>query len=121
MILVDSSVWIDHLRRSEQELVIALTEHQVIQHPVVTIELALGSLADRARLISMLRFLPQAPIASEDELLDYIDNTGIAGTGIGIADAHLLASAAGTNDCRLWTRDKRLLAQAKRLDLAYQP
>ena len=121
MILVDTSLWVDHLRNTEKELVIALLEQQVLHHPFVTAELALGSISNRARLIQMLRLLPQMPTVDETELLDYVEKAELAGTGIGMVDAHLLASAAATAGARLWTRDKRLLAQAQRLGLAHRP
>lgn len=121
MILVDSSIWIDHLRLADARLVQALAERRVVQHPFVTAELALGSIRDRSRLIMMLRLLPQARVIAEDGLYDYIDRNQLYGTGIGMVDAHLLASAAADAGAgvMLWTRDRRLHEQAARLSLAH--
>lgn len=118
MILIDSSVWIDHIRSPETEMAAALGSGRVLQHPFVTAEVALGSLRGRRTVIAMLNELPQASPVSSRLLLEYIENAELYGTGVGMVDAHLLASAAGGGDVRLWTRDKRLQAQAARLGLA---
>lgn len=118
MILVDSSVWIDHLRSNVEALNQALYEGRVIQHPFVTAELALGSLANRQQIIAHLSALQQIEPVGGDELLAFIDSTQLAGAGIGLVDAHLLA-AAYAGDHQLWTSDKRLRAQAERLGCAY--
>jgi len=117
VILVDSSVWIDHLRLADARLALALAERRVLQHPFVTAELALGSIRDRSRLVTMLRLLPQASVVTEVGLYDYIDQNQLYGTGIGMVDAHLLASAAAGTGILLWTRDRRLREQAARLSL----
>ncbi|MEP6869068.1 MAG: type II toxin-antitoxin system VapC family toxin [Novosphingobium sp.] len=119
MILVDSSIWIDHLRLTNAHLVLALAERRVLQHPFVTAELALGSIRDRARLVTMLRLLPQANVIEDDKLYDYIDECRLFGTGIGMVDVHLLASAADKTGIVLWTRDRKLSEQAARLSLNY--
>ncbi|MEP7221327.1 MAG: PIN domain-containing protein [Novosphingobium sp.] len=119
MILVDSSIWIDHLRLADARLALALAERRVVQHPFVTAELALGSIRDRSRLVMMLRLLPQASVVAEEGLYDYIDKNQLYGTGIGMVDAHLLASAAAGAGVVLWTRDRRLHEQAARLSLAH--
>jgi len=118
LILVDSSVWIDHLRSVEPDLVMALSERRVIQHPMVTTELSLGSISHRDRLIGMLRRLPQARLLDEADVLQYIEDAELPGRGIGLVDAHLLASSARCEDVQLWTRDRRLRQQAERLGLA---
>jgi predicted nucleic acid-binding protein len=118
MILVDTSVWIDHFRSHSQQLAGFLEDAQVLAHPFVIGELALGSLKNRKRVIEDLSSLPQATTASDAETLSFIETARLAGTGIGYIDAHLLASAklAGAS---LWTRDKRAAAMAKKLDMAF--
>jgi predicted nucleic acid-binding protein len=120
-VLIDSSVWIDHIRSPEPELASALSRGCIIQHPFVTAEVALGSLKNRRTVIATLNELPQASAVSSQWLLNYIEEADLHGTGIGMVDAHLLASAAdGEGDgIRVWTRDKRLARQAERLGLGY--
>lgn len=117
MILVDTSVWIDHLRQSDEPLVRLLNDGQVLAHPFVTGELALGNLRNRAAVRSALQDMPQANIATDNEVLRFIDQHHLCGLGIGYIDAHLLASVRLTPGTVLWTRDKRLLAAATRLGL----
>lgn len=116
MILVDSSVWVDHLRGSDPVLVRLLTAGQVLAHPFVIGELALGSLRQRETVLGALQGLPQAIVADEGEVLGFIDRYALAGIGIGYVDAHLLASAR-LSVATLWTRDKRLNGAAQRLGL----
>jgi predicted nucleic acid-binding protein len=118
VILVDSSVWIDHLRKGDARLARMLAYERVLAHPFVVGELALGSLRQRELILAALQDLPQAIIASEIELLRFIDQEALYGRGIGYVDAHLLASARLTAGASLWTRDKRLHAVAGRLGLA---
>lgn len=119
MIVVDSSVWIDHLRTSEPRLVVGLLDGTIIQHPFVTVELSLGSLSRRNEFIPMLGRLPQADIVENAVLLQFIETHEVFGTGIGLVDVHLLASVAEYEGARLWTSDKRLFVQAERLGLAF--
>ena len=95
-----------------------LAERKILSHPFVLGELACGSLADRARLLGFLHDLPQAAPASDGEVLRFIDENNLMGSGIGYLDAHLLASATLTHETRLWTRDRRLHSAARRLGLA---
>ncbi len=118
MILVDSSVWIDHLRSADAGLAKLLNQGQVLAHPFVNGELALGSLRQRAGIISALQDLPKAVVADEVEVLGFIEGHALFGRGIGYIDAHLLASVRLTADATLWTRDKRLQQVAARLGLA---
>jgi predicted nucleic acid-binding protein len=118
MILVDTSVWIDHLRQGEPGLVRALEAEQVLVHPFVVGELACGNLKSRAELLRWLRALPQAPLATDSEALAFIDGRALMGRGIGYLDVHLLAAVALAGDATLWTRDKRLAAVAQELGLA---
>jgi predicted nucleic acid-binding protein len=118
MILVDTSVWIDHLRAADEQLVRLLQQGQVLAHPFVIGEIALGSLRNRAEVIADLQYLPRAIAASDAETLEFIERRALGGSGIGYIDAHLLAGARLTPECKLWTRDKRLQKVAAKLDLA---
>ena len=119
MILVDTSVWIDHLRRGEGELETALELEQVLMHPYVIGELACGNLRNRGEVLALLQKLPKANVASEAEVLRFIERRSLMGRGIGYLDVHLLAAAALT-EAQLWTRDRRLAAAAGELNLAFQ-
>ena len=118
MILVDTSLWIDHLREADTRLTQLLTSGQVLAHPFVTGELALGNLRNRAVVLGALQDLPQASMATEPEVLHLITAKGLFGLGIGYIDAHLLASVLLTPGALLWTRDKRVLAASAQLSVA---
>ncbi len=118
MILVDTSIWIDHLRASDERLVRLLGEGQVVAHPFVIGELALGNLRNRDAVLGALQDLPQAGVATESEVLRFIGAKGLFGLGIGYIDAHLLAAVFLTPGSMLWTRDKRLLAASAQLGIA---
>lgn len=118
MILVDTTVWIDHLRLNDEKLVRLLGDGQVMAHPFVTGELALGNLRNRATILGALQDLPQAVVATDDEVLRFIEQNALFGIGIGYIDAHLLAAVRLSPGAALWTRDKRLLAASIRLGLA---
>lgn len=121
MILVDTSIWIDHFRVGNPELARLLENTAVITHPWVTGELALGNLTNREEVIGLIRVLPRATVADDHELLQLIAHAPLQGTGIGYVDAQLLASAKLTADTRLWTRDKRLAGVASRVGLGFEP
>jgi predicted nucleic acid-binding protein len=121
MILVDTSVWIDHLSRRDADLAAALTANQVVVHPFVIGEIALGALAQRERTLRSLRGLPSAVMATDAEVMSLIERETIFGEGVGYIDVHLLASARLTPATRLWTRDRRLARVAMRLGLAPPP
>ena len=118
MILVDTSVWIDHLRSTSAILSELLGDGEVLGHPFVLGELALGNLGRRAEILRMLRRLPQADSASHREVLQFVDREALFGRGIGYVDAHLLAAARLTTGTKLWTHDRRLQAVAAQLGLA---
>ena len=118
MILVDTSVWINHLRNNDPHLVRLLTENSVLSHPFVRSELALGNLRQRIEILAALDNLPQAPVAFADEVNVFIEQHALYGLGIGLIDAYLLASTQLSGNTKLWTQDKRLLAAALRLNLA---
>jgi predicted nucleic acid-binding protein len=121
VILVDSSVWVDHLRVGRRALQHLLERGAVLGHPWVTGELALGHLAQRRAILGLLGALPSATVATSEEALVFIDRHGLAGTGVGYVDVQLLAAAQLTPDTRFWTTDKRLAATAARLGLAVDP
>ncbi len=114
MILVDTSVWVDHLRRGNARLVKLLADSEVVTHPFVIGELALGRLGRRREILSLLRELPQAEAADHEEVFLFVERHRLEGSGIGWVDAHLLCAAALTR-APLWTTDRRLAATAHRL------
>jgi len=118
VILVETSIWIDHLRSRDETLAERLNRREILIHPYVIGELALGHMGPRAEILTMLQDIPQVATATESEVLHLIESTVLFGTGIGYVDAHLLAAVKLRPGTRLWTRDKRLLAVAARLDLA---
>jgi len=118
VILVDTSVWVDHLRHGDEMLAQLLNASQVLAHPFVTGELALGKLHQRAAILSALQGLPQAAVASEGEVFQFIDTHKLDGLGIGYVDVHLLAAVHLTPGSVLWTRDRRLHVAAERLGIA---
>jgi hypothetical protein len=118
VILVDTSVWIDHLRKSERRLRYLLDERQVLAHSFVIGELAMGSFKQRDVLLRGLHDLPRATVAFDDEVLQFVSGQALFGMGIGYIDAHLLAAVRLTPGTLLWTRDKRLLDVAAKLGLA---
>lgn len=117
MILVDTSVWVDHLRAGEPALVHLLDHDLVLAHPWVTGELALGHLSQRQDILGLLTGLPSAQIATDAEVLGLIEAEQLYGLGIGYVDAQLLAATRLTADARLWTADKRLAVVARHLRL----
>ncbi len=118
--LVDTSVWIDHLRRGNAALGRLLNDLEVWCHPFVVGDLACGQLEARPEVLSLLSALPQAPLAGHDEVLAFVESNRLAGTGIGWVDAHLLAAArlAGVG---FWTLDRSLAAVALELGLYVEP
>jgi predicted nucleic acid-binding protein len=120
MILADTTIWIDYLARGDEDLARLLEIGEVLGHPFVTAEIALGSPSDPVATIALLEDLPQAQTVSHDELIELIRSQSLGGCGIGFVDAHLLAASRLAGSA-LWTRDKRLLAQAQRLGLAWSP
>jgi len=107
MVLVDSSVWVSHLRAGNSGLEILLNDGRVVCHPFIIGELACGNLKDRTEILSLLRALPMAKQAEHEEVLLFIESNRLMGRGIGYVDAHLLASAVLTG-IPFWTLDKKL-------------
>jgi predicted nucleic acid-binding protein len=118
VILVDTSVWIDHLRVDDKTLANLLDIGRVLAHPFVIGEVALGNLRRRDLVLHSLQRLPRAIVATDQEVLRFIDQHGLFGLGIGYVDAHLLAAVRLTAGASLWARDKRLFAAATQLGLA---
>jgi predicted nucleic acid-binding protein len=108
VILVDTSVWIDHLRSPDVKLQELLQNDEVVSHPFVRLELALGSIATREKVLTDLALLPQAPIGATDELFRLVELRSLYRRGIGITDLHLLCSALFDRSISIWTRDRRL-------------
>ncbi len=121
MILVDTSVWVDHLRASDTALATLLDAAAVLAHPFVIGELALGNLRQREIVLNALSDLPRASVATDAEVLHFIDRHALSGRGIGYVDAHLLAAVRLTAAAELWTKDKRLCGIAAQLGLAFTP
>jgi len=117
MTLVDTSVWIAHLRKADPELQFLLHAGEVVCHPFVVEELACGNLANRLEILRLLEDLPQAAVAEHSEILGFIEAYRLMGKGIGLVDVHLLSSSllSGTS---IWTRDKRLREVAVELDIS---
>ena len=116
MILVDTSVWVDHLRRGNARLETLLEGGEVTWHPFVLGELILGNLRTDSEVPALLSELPVAVVAEHEEAIAFVRRHALAGSGIGWVDLHLLCSAA-LSQARLWTLDGRLQAVASRLDL----
>ena len=121
MILVDTSVWAEHIRREVRPLSALLLAGLVLAHPFVIGEIAMGNLRQRDVFLRGLQDLPQAVVATDREVMRFIDRDRLFGSGIGYVDAHLLAAARLSSDAALWTFDKRLNVVAARLGLAYEP
>jgi predicted nucleic acid-binding protein len=116
MILVDTSVWVDHLRKDSPELSALLNDGLVVCHTFVIGELACGNMRNRAEILSLLTALPSATAAGHDEALRLVSQHELHGKGLGWVDVHLLASSLLTG-CALWTRDKALAAAARTLNV----
>ena len=119
MILVDTSVWIDHLRRNNQALAGLLEAGDVLSHPFVIGELSLGEIRQRTLVLEYLSLLPSTSIASHYETLHFIERRRLFGRGIGYVDVHLLAAVELTPGDLLWTSDKRLHRVADDLGIAF--
>ena len=115
MILVDTSIWVDHLRHGNPDLARRLDASEVLGHPLVLGELAMGNLRDRDVVLGALAALPQSAVARDDEVLVLVKREHLHGLGIGYADACLLAATRLTPSAQLWTRDRRLAEVAVRM------
>lgn len=118
MILADSSVWIDHIRQSHPRFFALLDEAQILMHPFVLGEVALGSIRNRDAVLHSLRRLPELLPARPVEVMEFIERNQLHGSGVGFVDAHLLAAVRLRAGTRLWTRDRRLHGVAARFGVA---
>ena len=119
MVLVDTSVWVSHLRDGNTELASLLNEGRVLCHPLIVGELACGNLQNRAIILSFLQWLPMSIEAEHEEVLYFIENNRLMGKGIGYVDAHLIASAVLTG-IPIWTLDKKLAQVTDGLQIKYK-
>ena len=119
MIIVDTPIWADHFREQIGDLTVQIASDRLRQHPYVTGELALGNPRDREGMIALLNSLGQARVVEHSRLMGFVVENKLGGTGIGYVDAHLLAACINGGH-KLWTRDKRLMAQADRLAVSYE-
>ena len=119
MILVDTSIWIDHLHRADRGLAEMLEKNVVGTHPAVIGELALGKIQDRSAVLTLLERLPGVAVARETEVRRLVEEAPLWGRGLSLVDAQLLASTLITPGSRLWTRDRRLAGAARGLAVAY--
>ena len=119
MVIVDTSIWITHLRQGSRHLKALLLDGEVMCHLFIIGELACGNIKNRNEILSLLQALPMAPVIEFDEFLYFVDRNKLMGIGIGFVDVHLLASAQLAN-VPLWTTDKRLRSAALDLNLAYK-
>ena len=120
VILVDTSVWIDHFRKSSSALQRLLLGNEVLCHPFVVGELACGSLRHRDSVLDLLRRLPRSPAATDEEVLRFVEDRSLFGRGLGWVDVHLAVSAL-LGQCGLWTADRKLRASCHRLGIDYDP
>jgi predicted nucleic acid-binding protein len=121
VILADTSIWIDHLRAGNAALEALLVEGMIAGHPLVTAELALGSLRGRVQLLRLLDSLQQLPVARTREVRTLVETHRLHGRGIGYVDTALLASCLLAPGTRLWTGDRRLAAVADELGVGANP
>jgi predicted nucleic acid-binding protein len=117
-VLVDTSVWIDHLRKTSRRLAGLLDDGEVAIHPFVMEELACGNLANRKEILSLLHSLPAVQRVEDDEILFFIEHHSLAGKGLGLIDVHLLASSM-MSEHPLWSKDKRLATAAEEFGLGF--
>lgn len=120
MVLVDTSVWVSHLRTGNERLQQLLDNGEAATHPFIIGELACGNLKNRKEILTLLQFLPQSNLASNEEVMHFIEVNNLMGIGIGFIDAHLLASAL-LSGLRIWTLDKKLDYAALKLSISFEP
>lgn len=118
MVIVDTSVWVSHLRRGNPALEKLLLEAEVVCHPFIVAELACGNITNRGEILSLLQALPMAPTVTQEEFLHFVDSQKLMGTGIGFVDVHLLASSR-LSGIPLWTEDTKLKQAARKLNLLH--
>ena len=107
MVLVDTSVWVQHLRHGSNELRRLLDDGEVLCHPFVVGEIACGNIRNRDEVINLLQSLPEVLVAEHDEVIQFLHDNKLSGSGLGWIDLHLLA-AASLSRAGLWTMDRAL-------------
>ena len=118
MVLVDTSIWVSHLRAADTDLASLLLAEEVVCHPFVIGELACGNLANREEILELLHELPRAIAAQHEEVLSFIEARRLMGRGIGLVDVHLLTSAV-LSGLPIWTRDRRLHEAAVEIGISF--
>ncbi|MBN1675317.1 MAG: PIN domain-containing protein [Kiritimatiellae bacterium] len=118
MVLVDTSVWVNHLRAGNPALRTLLHDVQVVCHPFILGELACGGITNRRQVLALLEALPSSPVITHEEFMHFVESHLLMGRGIGFVDVHLLASAR-LSRVQLWTEDAKLKKVARALDLSY--
>ena len=121
MVLTDTSVWIDHLRINDPQLFALLDRREIVIHPMVIGELACGNLPNRYDVLEQLQGLPQVTVATDDEVLFFIEHHQLMGTGISYIDAHLLTASVLHGATQIWTRDRRMMTISDELDIRFAP
>ena len=121
VVVVDTSIWIDHLRSGDPRLKQLIADKSLFQHPFIIGEISVGNLATREQTVRALRGLPQIEPVSEEEFHRFLGAAELFGTGLGFVDVHVLAATAATPGAEIWTGDRRMLEQAERLGLTYTP
>lgn len=119
MVIIDTSIWVDHLRKGNLHLEKLLLNAEVVCHPFIIGELACGNIKNRSEFLSLIQTLPMAPIIDPDEFLYFVEQNKLMGRGIGFVDVHLLASAR-LSEIPLWTFDKKLKSVSIELNIAYE-
>ena len=119
MVMVDTSIWVDHLREGSHHLEELLLDTKVVCHPFIVGELACGNIKNRNEFLSLIQTLPVAPVIDLNEFLYFVDQNRLMGKGIGFVDIHLLASAL-LSEIPLWTSDKKLKSVLTELNIAYK-
>ncbi len=119
MVLIDTVVWIDHLQSNDEHLSMLLENEQIVMHPMVIGELAMGNLANRQRTLEDFAKLPEISVATHEEVLFFIEHHRLMGTGIGYIDAHLLTASVLHGATQLWTRDRRMMTVATEMGIGY--
>lgn len=117
MILADANIWIDYFRAGDLQLQTLLNNREVVMHPCLAAELALGSLRDRSRMLVRLDTMPQARVVALRDIRQMIEARSLYAKGIGLIDAHLVASCLITPGTQLWTRDSALKGVAKAMGI----
>jgi predicted nucleic acid-binding protein len=120
MVLVDTSVWVRHLREGDPDLKQLLNDGQVLCHPYIVGELACGNMKNRSEVLSLMRLLPLVTTAQHEEILQFIEFNHLMGKGLGYVDVHLAASALMTR-VPIWSYDKRLNAASEVMGIRYDP